>query len=179
MLEILSSLLLGPLFFIGRAHPRSLRTYPITSALPDQGLQLRWQNSTDKAGRQRRTLWPAVFYRLLLIPDPIGLFTACSFNWRPSWPNTPRWHRITNRIRDQASNPIFNVVSPHTRAGFGLIPDPIGPVTACSSNWRPSWPNTPKWHRITNRIRDQFWLLIRWFRQHNILQPEVVPKQLL
>ena len=25
-------------------------------------------------------------------------------------------------IRDQASNPIFNVVSPHMRAGFGLIP---------------------------------------------------------
>ena len=28
-------------------------------------------------------------------------------------------------IRDQASNPIFNVVSPHTRAGLGLIPDPL------------------------------------------------------
>ena len=28
-------------------------------------------------------------------------------------------------IRDQASNPIFKVVSPLTLAGFGLIPDHI------------------------------------------------------
>ena len=76
-------------------------SFPITSALPDQGLQLRWQNSTDKEGCQRHALWSAVFYLFFLIPDPIGPVTACSSNWRPSWPNTPKWHQITNRIRDQ------------------------------------------------------------------------------
>ena len=42
---------------------------PITSALPDQGPQLRWQNSTDKEGCQRHALWSVVFYLFLLIPD--------------------------------------------------------------------------------------------------------------
>ena len=31
-----------------------------------------------------------------------------------------------NRLRDQAGNPIFNVVSRHTRTGFGLIFDQSG-----------------------------------------------------
>ena len=81
--------------------------FHITSALPDQGLQLRWQNSTDKEGCQRHALWSVVFYLFLLIPDPLIILT----------PRLAQW------IRDQASNPIFNVVSPHTRTGFGLFPD--------------------------------------------------------
>jgi len=57
----------------GRGPPFILQpqvVFPITSALPDQGPQQRWQNSTGKEGCQRHALWPAVFYRFFLIPDP-------------------------------------------------------------------------------------------------------------
>ena len=134
----LSSLLLDACYF----H--------ITSALPDQGTQLRWQNSTDKEDCQRHALWPAVFYRFFLIPDPLPLSGSNIFQLpRDRSPEAinyvlqaPTCHNgsgiscssrpgcmclrpLIIPIRDQASNPIFNVVSPHTRAGFGLIPDPL------------------------------------------------------
>jgi len=74
----------------------------------------------------------------LLIPDPLHLVRAyCS---------------ETQWIRDQASNPIFNVVSPHMRAGFGLIPDPIPPFRLLHRRLL---------MRQRNWIRDQFWLITR------------------